>query len=541
MGSEAPCCNFDGNHDHWEDFQKVVMDEINKAMRNSRKPLDVGALLNIVFRHLKAASDALLTATNIRKDFAAALLFVQAKERLYPMAVLPPGTAGLIRISKTTLGYDVDTLIQQVLDDTPVPDLYRDAYAVGRAQCADDRWPVKLQWLQGMRQAAQMGPVLKPEEKADPEAAAEAEAYALDAARVVAAEAEDLDYMGEAVSPALAVTHLFMAALRALFGIAGMAEKNAFLRMGRQGQQNSRSFAQFAAYCHSKWQAVKFLLPNAEHQLMHVFLTGLDEEASTSYARQQMSNVLPGQPAIELVDMVNRLQSNLQAKLLEHNAALLSATAGGADIHELQQLTQQGQKLMGGGKASSSSSLSSYRELYGNKVVDIVEGHFPGDSSKQEAVLKGYGVLLQDPTSPDALCCKDGHGLHQKRGKLHLSRNCTGSRQAQEKHVQFQGMAAQTPPAAPSSDFTQLSLRLDTLTDAVYAMGLQAAHDRAMPGLPRGQKLPRSRDPWGPGRATAIQGVERYISRCKQYGLTPQLSRCKEQVAQLYQQGRLNQ
>eukprot|EP00775_Hariotina_reticulata_P000912 gene912-1237_t len=380
MGSEAPCCNFDGNHDHWEDFQKVVMDEINKAMRNSRKPLDVGALLNIVFRHIKAASDALLTATNIRKDFAAALLFVQAKERLYPMAVLPPGTAGLIRISKTTLGYDVDTLIQQVLDDTPVPDLYRDAYAVGRAQVAADRWPVKLQWLQGMRQAAQMGPVLKPEEKADPEAAAEAEAYALDAARVVAAEAEDLDYMGEA--------------------------------------------------------------------------------------------------------------SNLQAKLMEHNAALLSATAGGADIHELQQLTQQGQKLMGGGKASSSSSLSSYRELYGNKVVDIVEGHFPGDSSKQEAVLKGYGVLLQDPTSPDALCCKDGHGLHQKRGKPHLSRNCTGSRQAQEKHVQFQGMAAQTPPAAPSSDFTQLSLRLDTLTDAVYAMGLQAAHDRAVPGLPR--QIPRA-------------------------------------------------
>eukprot|EP00775_Hariotina_reticulata_P001801 gene1801-2134_t len=237
------------------------------------------------------------------------------------MAVLPPGTAGLIRISKTTLGYDVDTLIQQVLDDTPVPDLYRDAYAVGRAQVAADRWPVKLQWLQGMRQAAQMGHVLKPEEKADPEAAAEAEAYALDAARVVAAEAEDLDYM----------------------------------------------------------------------------------EASTSYARQQMSNVLPGQPAIELVDMVNRLQSNLQAKLMEHNAALLSATAGGADIHELQQLTQQGQKLMGGGKASSSSSLSSYRELYGNKVVDIVEGHFPRDCSKQEAVLKGYGVLLQDPTSPDAL------------------------------------------------------------------------------------------------------------------------------------------
>lgn len=95
---------FDGNHDNWEDFQKVVVDEIYKSMRNSRKPLDVGAMISIVFRHLKAVSDALLTAANIRKDFAAVLLFVQAKERLYPMAVFPPGTAALIRISKTTLG-----------------------------------------------------------------------------------------------------------------------------------------------------------------------------------------------------------------------------------------------------------------------------------------------------------------------------------------------------------------------------------------------------------------------------------------------------
>jgi len=57
-----------------------------------------------------------------------------------------------------------------------------------------------------------------------------------------------------------------------------MSHTSSSLNLRRQhgaacGDHHHHHHAQFAAYCHSKWQAVQFLLPNADHQLMHVFLT----------------------------------------------------------------------------------------------------------------------------------------------------------------------------------------------------------------------------------------------------------------------------
>jgi hypothetical protein len=123
----------------------------------------------------------------------------------------------------------VAQIIRDVLQESPVPTLYKAAEAVYRTQTS----PVDMEQIEDAGE-----------------------------------ELEDLKYKGEPISPAMAVAHLFLAAFRALYGVAGHAEKHEFLRLAMQDSQGDRSIAQFGQHCTSKWAAIKVYLSEADRQLM---------------------------------------------------------------------------------------------------------------------------------------------------------------------------------------------------------------------------------------------------------------------------------
>jgi hypothetical protein len=172
-----------------------------------------------IHRHLEADSEPLRIAEQIQAYFAEAEIFEQAKAGLYVRQEFPAAANQLIAVNKTALGLEgVAQIIKEVLKESPVTALHKAAEAAGRGQQDPGQW----------------------------NAVEELE------------ELEDLEYQGEPVSPAMAVAHLFLAALKALYGVASDTEKLVeFPWLAMQGSHGERSIAQFAQHCTSKWAAVK--------------------------------------------------------------------------------------------------------------------------------------------------------------------------------------------------------------------------------------------------------------------------------------------
>jgi hypothetical protein len=182
---------------------KKVLEEMVHMELKSKKKLQAGTLLTVIHRHLEADSEPLRIAEQIHDYFNEADLFEQAGAGLYVRPEFPAEVNQLIAVHKTALGLEaVAQIIKDVLQESPVPALYQAAEAVYRVQSS----------LVDMAQIEDAGK-----------------------------ELEDLKYKGEPISPAMAVAHLFLAALKALYGVASHAElKQEFLRLAMQGSQGDR-------------------------------------------------------------------------------------------------------------------------------------------------------------------------------------------------------------------------------------------------------------------------------------------------------------
>jgi hypothetical protein len=307
MASSSSTLEFNGAHKGWKAYHKKVLEEMVHMELKSKKKLHAGTLLTVVHRHLEADSEPLRIAEQIQDHFDDAGLFEQAAVGLYISPEFPAEVSKLIAVHKTALGLEaVAQIISDVLQESPVPALHKAAEAVYRTPLS----PVDMQQIQDAGQ-----------------------------------ELEDLQYKGGPVSPAMAVAHLFLAAFRALYGVAGHAEKQEFLRLAMQGSQGDRSIAQFGQHCTSKWAAIKVYLSEADRQLMFTFLKGLNDAELTAKGLDLVEKNPPGYPAITMLDMMNRLSAIEQMRAQHMQSQLQAATAGGVPTDELLQLLQQQQRL----------------------------------------------------------------------------------------------------------------------------------------------------------------------------------------------------
>jgi hypothetical protein len=69
MASSSSTLEFNGAHKEWKAFHKKVLEEMGQMELRSKKKLQAGTLLTVVYRHLEADSEPLRIAEQIQDHF----------------------------------------------------------------------------------------------------------------------------------------------------------------------------------------------------------------------------------------------------------------------------------------------------------------------------------------------------------------------------------------------------------------------------------------------------------------------------------------
>eukprot|EP00775_Hariotina_reticulata_P005639 gene5639-biopygen7440 len=241
----------------------------------------------------------------------------------------------------------------------------------------------------------------------------------------------------------MAVAQLFMAALRALYGLATQAELIEYSSLITKGSQGERSIQQFAQHVLIKGEAVRGMVIDLDRDMLYKFMGGLKSDVFRGYAQEEVKRQPINQPAMSVRQLGLTLAAYEKRAVQELQSEMHAASLSGCEPARWQQLLDRQRQLLGNSSSSSSdidpATDAPSKGKYGPDVDRAVHRAAPNDAVKQEQIYEMYAQHTINPKHQKSLC--SDHGLQAKRGKVHSNENCP-DRQPPQQQPQLHGFAA---------------------------------------------------------------------------------------------------
>jgi hypothetical protein len=357
MPSSGRECEYSGDHGGFKTFYKRAMeDAIAIEAEDIRKTRTVyaGQLIQAVLRHTQADSEAQRVAEMLLDMFADSTMLEQAQYGYYPSAQFPTAVEAYIRIAKTVFHANVASVISSVIAETAVPALATKAALATNAmlQVTEAAW---------QNQGNQPAPPAPAASSGSGTGTGTAPVPAPVVPAVVALA--HLLHKGRPVSASMAVLQLYMAALKALYGLATQVELREYSDLIRAGSQGQRTVQQFAQLVSSKGDTVRGMVVDLELDMLHKFIGGLNSEQHRQYAHAELDRHPVNLPPLTVEALALSVAGYEQRKAQEMHSKIHALTMGSGSAEEVQRLVQQHKQQQAGSAAGSSSQASTSASL----------------------------------------------------------------------------------------------------------------------------------------------------------------------------------